>query len=847
MQKNKNRKGLALGAVFALVASIAVGTSPASADESSAVAFPLTGLQTQTTILGNEVFELGVRFGNNVDSSLRTGTSPSMAHFGLLVTKPAGVTVSAQILGQSGAANSAQAIGVPTVSALATTEFVTSFESSGSPAVKIGLDSRTSLSAAVSITFTPFLDANRNSLRDSGESLGTPITLNFVPWSALGVTVSVAQPTAGDIGATASMTVTANTAVNWAQINGPFVMSISSTADLGVSGTGTASANITGAALGAATGAIVSGTTAAGNYSASYSIATAPYSTAPVVQSLSANVYYGGVLIASSTVLAVTPLGVAGTTLSAVTGANIKFVSANNATARYNSAFALSAFPFSASATTSVAVASQFTVSSFATVDFDADSGVVLNGVTYTSSATFLAAGFTLPAGTTTVAVSTFGQTATGGADTIVFRLTSQLKSNTLTVTFEVAASEVSYVPTAVAGLAGEAKTFALTVEDQWETVPVRTDQRVAASVVLGGSTSATVSGAVTAGAASVTLAPTPATRTGSGVVTFTLQTFNQGTQAWDNTGTPDTAVWNVFTYAAGTDAFTSRTVSVSASISYGVRLSYSSTVVVGIANSFSNVVVTAPGLIIRNADQVSQTASGTLTIAANGQKANLQFTSLKAGTYPVTFTSGTASTTSTVVVQPAAHSAGATMTFDKTSIAAGESTTITGTLLDANGNPVATGNTASIAVSWTGKGLPFGNSTAMQTDADGKFSFQVLVLSGEMGQSAISATYKPAGLTVSTLNVTTVVAVSVGAPVVAPVADQKVNVGSFKGFVALYAKGYAGQKMSAIVAGKWIVVESLDSGFERVVRFTGAGFNITVKIYIDGKQVGSYFMVLTK
>jgi hypothetical protein len=115
------------------------------------------------------------------------------------------------------------------------------------------------------------------------------------------------------------------------------------------------------------------------------------------------------------------------------------------------------------------------------------------------------------------------------------------------------------------------------------------------------------------------------------------------------------------------------------------------------------------------------------------------------------------------------------------------------------------------------------------------------------MGQSAISATYKPAGLTVSTLNVTTVVAVSVGAPVVTtPVADQKVNVGSFKGFVALYAKGYAGQRMSAIVAGKWIVVESLDSGFERVVRFTGAGFNIDVKIYIDRVLTGS-FNVLTK
>jgi len=50
-----------------------------------------------------------------------------------------------------------------------------------------------------------------------------------------------------------------------------------------------------------------------------------------------------------------------------------------------------------------------------------------------------------------------------------------------------------------------------------------------------------------------------------------------------------------------------------------------------------------------------------------------------------------------------------------------------------------------------------------------------------------------------------------------------------------------------AIVAGKWIQVASLHSDFERVVRFTGAGFNIDVRIFIDGKQVGSTFKVLTK
>ena len=59
-------------------------------------------------------------------------------------------------------------------------------------------------------------------------------------------------------------------------------------------------------------------------------------------------------------------------------------------------------------------------------------------------------------------------------------------------------------------------------------------------------------------------------------------------------------------------------------------------------------------------------------------------------------------------------------------------------------------------------------------------------------------------------------------------------NAGSFKGYVAVYAKGYKGQKMSAKIGNDWVVVESLASNFERVVDFTGAGYTIAVRIYID-------------
>lgn len=62
----------------------------------------------------------------------------------------------------------------------------------------------------------------------------------------------------------------------------------------------------------------------------------------------------------------------------------------------------------------------------------------------------------------------------------------------------------------------------------------------------------------------------------------------------------------------------------------------------------------------------------------------------------------------------------------------------------------------------------------------------------------------------------------------------QKVNAGSFKGYVAIYAKGHKGSKLSAKVGKDWIIVESLASDFERITDFTGPGVDIAVRIYID-------------
>ena len=864
MQKIKDKSGLALGAIVSLIASLfvgVVGVSPASAaTETAAVITPLgAGPLTENTIVITEPFETFTRYGSSVVGVATDGGSGAVIgrgsvanyelHFSITSESTALVIQAAAASNFSGDVHlTAQSISasVSNPTGPATGYVVVP---STSPYVKFSLASATSVSAATSVTVTPYLDNDGVAGWSDGDTKGDAYTINFVPWSSLGGSVAITQPTQGMKTATASVTITEGT-MRWSQLAGGFSVHLRSTQDNSNGDFGTISAASPYNAASVYRAATTMDDTGV-NFSFS---AAVPVGSGTMglnndliagVQSISAKlVYYTAApsdneqditanrVIASSTV-SVAAQSAAGLTLSPATSANVIKTGDNAASARYNSAFALTAFPYSSSITTSIAVASSFTVSAVGSgLDFDADSGVILNGVAYTSSAQFAAAGFTLAAGTTTVTVETYGQNATG-TDTMTFKLSQGLRDVSLVVTLVEVAYTAIYAPTSVAGLAGASKTFVVDVKDQFGVKSVRTDMRILGSVALASSTS-TATATVTAGTATLTIAPTPATRTGSATLTLQPQYFNQATQGWDNLGTADSVTWNVYAAADGADGFTSRTATASMSISYGVKAySWSGVVSVAIVNSYSPITVTATGLVIENNDETTTTASDTLTVAANGLAGNFRFAGHLAGTYTVTFTNGTATTTSLVTIHAAGHDKGASISFDKSSIASGETSTLTGTLVDEHGNPVATGGTASVAVTYTGKGLPYGNSATMQTDADGQFTFQVLVLSTEKGDAAISTTYKPTGETSSTRNITLVHALSVGAAA-ASSADQKVNAGSFKGYVAVYAKGYEGQRLSAKVGNDWVVVASLASNFERVVEFTGAGYTIAVRIYID-------------
>jgi len=72
---------------------------------------------------------------------------------------------------------------------------------------------------------------------------------------------------------------------------------------------------------------------------------------------------------------------------------------------------------------------------------------------------------------------------------------------------------------------------------------------------------------------------------------------------------------------------------------------------------------------------------------------------------------------------------------------------------------------------------------------------------------------------------------------VVAEKVVQKVNALSFKGFVALYAKGYEGQRLSAKVGNDWVIIPGIPAASSNIFRRlenVGAGVDCAVRVYIN-------------
>jgi hypothetical protein len=430
---------------------------------------------------------------------------------------------------------------------------------------------------------------------------------------------------------------------------------------------------------------------------------------------------------------------------------------------------------------------------------------------------------------------------------------------------------------------------FNLRLADQWGAAPAG-DFRIKA-VGSGTRYDFTSYAAMSNGSLNYTLADAPVSAsTMTGIVNFSVQQKNAA-GGWANPGgtAPEIALAttgteinadNITVNVRGTNG---TTVSLNADAVTSADLSVASTVKVLVAADTRSAGVSANDVSLETGD-VTATLTGTIkdkftgvaqpgsVVTLSGNSAilfssgaeeafgSISVVASSTGTFTVNAFSNSGLTDSVVTVTSNGASSTLKLTFTGSGSGSGNTFTITapasampgttfqvkGKLADKFGNGVTVAATF-IKVTYTGPGLVVGTLPNL-TDASGEFAFSVLLGSNDSGNAVITASYDQGldgdftGTATGDLDIVVSKTVVIGAAVSA----EKVNAGSFKGYVALYAKGYAGQKMSAIVAGKWIVVASLATDFERVVRFTGAGYDIVVTIYIDGEMI-STFNVLTK
>ncbi len=840
MLKNSNRKGLALSAAFAMVASLFVGAAPASAntDGQYLALTPKSGPVANFNGILTEDFPV-------VSYLLPGVTNTQFATDKVVyeITKTAGAM---EVLVNSAATASA-AIGDATTPASA----------SGAVA-SISAYIQASSSAPITVSGTVasnLAELNLRAYTSSGIVSSSPsVTLNIKVWvenlqtengvhdalewfttktvtlhsiNAVPATATIGSPKVGDTVLTVSATVGA---LNFLNLSGGFFLQVDSTNNHLVSANSkTVSPAISGQTITDRAGVVSMSFAVSG----SAGITAGTSVSAHVRYAVSGNAADSGFRLGALSTAVITGTKTAALSLAVVKGDNAK-QTGQVAVVRANQTYTFRVGATSNSASVSGAA-----------LEASITSGVALGVNTKEISVDGAAATTSWPAkialttGTDGFASFTLKTTGFVDGNDFTIKVVDGNVSRSLEVQVEGASSTLAADNSLVSTPAGAATPVTFSVEDQWEVASARTDLRV--KITKGGTGFAytdTISYvAVTAGAASFTFTPTPATKTGSATVVAQLQEFQQSTNTYVDLGSTVTVTVNVTAIA---DAH-----SVSPAVSQSSTVSYFPDTVswVVISGSVKNAgaLVEASGaanLIFRESSAKPTTSSAKLELRADANGAySFEVASLLAKSHTVSIKVGTAVTTSLVVVAAAKAADGAKISFDKSSINAGETSVITGTLTDANGNPVDTTNEASDAadlmVSWTGKGLPF-NIGEIQTDEDGKFKVNILALAGDAGTGTLTATYRPTGSSSSTKNITVAQTIAIVAPAAPAAPEVNAVIGSFNGRWAVRVENAKGSVVSVKVGGNWYKYTSLNENY-LFSRKSAVGRSVAVAVYVNG------------
>ncbi|WP_138274903.1 beta strand repeat-containing protein [Rhodoluna limnophila] len=804
MSKNLTRKGLAFGALVALGSTALAG--PAYAVDAISLA-PVAGTSYNTT-LGGE-FQLGVQVSSAPLAADLATLRFKIEQSAKVFTASTDADLTAVAYAADTAANSALAANLA-----ASTTAVTHAGVGKTAGLKLTASGTTSASAVV----TAWFDLDNDGVIDATEFSSTPRTVNFLANADLSATASLTAPV---IGATAL----AGSAVITPELNGNYATDVKisytaptaatlSAADVAASlASGKWSGN--GAVAGVTAGAYTAQAKTAGGLLGSVASQTVAAAT---VSSISAAVTDNG------DTQTITPANTAGTKKQDKVRSGVKSAEVVLSLKKADGTAVAAGIPAVVTVTsTAITTPATALVTVNGTAAAAVGSSITVNGVTDANGQIKLAvanqlgtAGDLLTFSATAEGVtldSNSGASATGNQ---AFELTWADPAYT------VVSSAVGSVVRSIAE--GGSTTINYTVKDNFGTA-IGTGARL--EFVVGYTTAATTYVNVVGGVASITVTDTTANVVSAIPVNATLQTQSVATGNWAAAQSPITATTHTVNVTSTVAAFD--TVPVASS----VALSTAATLTASVNNPGAAVTVAANGVTF-TVDGVEYANSVTLFSAASNGDISVSAKSNIAGAKTVTYTVGSESKTAVLTVGAAAETAGTNIDLSAVpaTVVPGSTLVFTGYLKDVYGNAVDTdqgvaGTTPSFSVTYSGPGFIVGGSTPTATDADGKFTFTVILGVNDSGSATVSVKYDADAAGTVSAEISKSATVSVAKAVTAATAAASGST----------AKIYASV---ANAAGKWVVVK-VNGKFAKSFAGTSAKKVVAVAATAGAKNVSIY------
>lgn len=831
---DSKKKNLALSAVIALLGSLLFVGAPAKA--ANEVTIDLASGTTYNAIAGEE-FEIRAVLGATITSNNYDKLSFKVANADAATIA---ATVSANL--NPGATTGSSEL----------TSFVLAHGATASNTASMTLK-LAATTADVVIGVTAWIDSDGDGVVDSGE-FSTTQNINFWALSNVTWTTTLTAPVLGDTRVTAS--ITTNKALNLNQLD--------NTLAIGKATVSAASVYATVSGTVSTEGLFTAGTTVTLNTAGTSGTAGVSH-TALASNTYVAQGVYNSLEVGAESTAAVgaDPVSnVEAPTLSA--GANVKGANVRVGTTdlTFTAIVSKSAGVKAAEGTVMSVTIEEGAVNGMASLSTVVAGGKSLaNTVTTTKqSITFSAAvgadgKVSIPVALSGLAAgNSFNVKVSNGADSA---------NTTVTMT---ATTVSSFTDQSVLGTNGVIKTTkggSFTLQfgamDNFDQPLPSSDHRV---VLTNAGGTATVSGELVNGIA--TFAVTDDAAKTEGQYSAQLQVYNTSSLAYDNAIAAATITPTIVTTIAAPNAVTLAADSASNLVlntwshaAVDARMGATApNVTAGNAADLSGQITDADGLgtsgdvtITGPADMMFKVGDvytlGSVTVQTNANGAYSGITAYRQIAGKVTISAAVGSVTKDLGLTflAAAETAGRNVAITAPAYSkAGSTFQVTAKITDGWGNPVKVTTTSYITVTYTGPG--FVTATLPNTtDAAGELKFSVLLGSADTGVGTITVAYDGDATAATTVDNAAATATMTVGTAPAAASDAKVTVGTFKGYIAIYTKGYDGSKLSAKVAGKWLVVPSLDESwkgndYSRTVRFTGAGYEINVHLYIDGEFV---------